>query len=303
MRRLFVVAGVAALLVWMGCSADGESLFRDGLDASDDASTGPGPFGTLDSGTADGGFSSCDDGGTCQQGAVCKYGLCIPDLGKCATNDDCPGDSYCDTDLTCVPYGVPPTKINDPSCAKPFSPGTLNPTVQCEWAAPPDAGDPISAMVNVYSAPIVADLNLDLDKNKLQPSVILTTWAQVNGPDGGSERIGVLRVFDGRTCAEQMRIGGPDDPDVEQNRPAYGTQWAVGDLDGDVGAGNTGHPEIVGMHRTTGTISTNPPLSLIAFRGLPRRVLSARLRRSNGRPARRSIRSRPSTPARPTEAS
>jgi hypothetical protein len=264
MRRLFVAVGIAALLVWMGCSDDGESLFRDGNDAGN--TTGPGPFGGGDSGLGgDGGFSSCEDGG-CQQGAVCKYGLCVPDLGKCATNDDCPGDSYCDTDLTCVPYGVPPTKINDPTCAKPFSPGALNPTVQCEWSAPA-AGDPTAAFVNVYSAPIVADLNLDLDKNKLQPSVILTTWAQVNGPDGGNERIGVLRVFDGRTCAEQMRIGGPDDPNVEQNRPAYGTQWAVGDLDGDVnGTTNTGHPEIVGLHRTTATISTNPPLSLIAFR-------------------------------------
>ena len=107
---------------------------------------------------------------------------------------------------------------------------------------------------------MVADLNLDLDPNKLQPSVVLTTWT-----DQGGERIGMLRVFDGRTCTEQMRIGGPDDPDADNNRPGYGTQWAIGDLDNDVGTPN-GHPEIVGLHRMPGAFGTNPALAVIAYK-------------------------------------
>ena len=46
----------------------------------------------------DGGYAPCE-AGACAAGARCKYELCVPDLGPCATNDDCPGDSYCDTDL------------------------------------------------------------------------------------------------------------------------------------------------------------------------------------------------------------
>jgi hypothetical protein len=262
-RKLAAVMIVSSLVgVWTACGSDG-STFPDGTGEEDggNTGTGPGPLGGgNEAGTTpipDGSLGTCDAG--CAQGAQCKYGVCVPNLGTCNTNDDCPGDSYCDTDKTCVPYGVPPDKINDPTCARPLVPGAIQPTVQCEWSAP-DAGDPTSGYVNVYTAPMVADLNLDLDPNKLQPSVVLTTWSEAPG-----ERIGVLRVFDGRTCTEQMRIGGSDDPEVEENRPGYGTQIAIGDLDNDVGTPN-GHPEIVILHRTTGAMGTNPALSVVAFK-------------------------------------
>ncbi len=97
---------------------------------------------------------------------------------------------------------------------------------------------------------MVAELNLDKDPNKIQPSIIVTTWELIGGV-----RIGTLRVFDGRTCEEQMRLGGADEA-TDENRPAYGTQWAIGDLDGDIPMG--GHPEIVGLHKVTGGGQTGP---------------------------------------------
>lgn len=266
-----------SVVVWVACGGSGDgSGFNDG--ENDEAGAGSNPSGSFspidDSGASslrDGSLGSCETG--CLEGAICKYNVCIPNLGACSSNDTCPGDSYCDIDKICVPYGVPPGKVNDPSCAKPFVPGNIEPTVQCEWDGPPDGGDGGDLSQNyrsIYTAPMVADLNLDLDPNKLQPSVVVTTWTDLG------ERIGMLRVFDGRTCTEQMRIGGPDDPDRESNRPGYGTQWAIGDLDNDVGTTN-GHPEIVGMHRMPGNFGTNPPLALIAFKievlgGVPRLV-------------------------------
>jgi hypothetical protein len=183
--------------------------------------------------------------------------VCIPDLGTCAFNDDCPGDSYCDAEGQCVPYGVPPDKINDPTCQKPQIPTEVTPTVQCEWTGPAP-GDKTEKLVEIYTTPMVADMNLDLDASKIQPSIIVTTFDFKQ-----AERTGMLRVFDGRTCQEQLRIGGPDDPDVASNRPAYAGHWAIGDLNGDVGAPD-GHPEIVGLHRVGLTDGTDPT-NVIAF--------------------------------------
>lgn len=233
---------------------------------SNDGNASSSSGGGTSSGDLDGGFTACgDDASACNPGALCKYGFCIPNLGPCTTNDNCPGDSYCDTDNTCVPYGVPAGKVNDPTCKRATVPGNVTPAVQCEWKGPA-AGDVTADYINVYSTPMVADLNLDLDPNKLQPSIVMTTFALDSAV--GNERIGMIRVFDGRDCTEQMRIGGPDDPDVDNNRPAYGTQIAIGDLDNDVSTPN-GHPEIVALHRMPGAFNsdlTATPLSLIAYK-------------------------------------
>ncbi len=203
------------------------------------------------------GAGGADPCGGCKPGFTCKYGQCLPPLGGCATHDDCPGDSYCDLDKICVPYGVPPSKTNDPTCEKPAVVGVVTPTVQCQWTGPA-AGDPTASLTEIYTAPMVAELNLDLDPGKIQPSIIATTFDfNLKG------RTGMLRVFDGRTCQEQLRIGGPDDPDAANNRPGYGSQWAIGDLDGDVGT-STGHPEIVGFRRK-GWKDNDDPLNVVAF--------------------------------------
>jgi hypothetical protein len=179
-------------------------------------------------GNTDGGPGGDDAGEMCGDVVClgetrCRYDVCVPDLGVCDDNDDCPGDSYCDASNECIPYGVPPEVENDPECVRPDSLDEVNPVVQCEWSGPTDPTDPTAGSIAVYTAPIVADLNLDNDPGRLQPSVIVTTW------ESDGVRLGTLRVFDGRTCTEQLRVGGADEP-TDENRPAYGTQWAVGDL-------------------------------------------------------------------------
>ncbi|MBK8264691.1 MAG: VCBS repeat-containing protein [Nannocystis sp.] len=209
--------------------------------------------GTTTDDTTTGGFQ-CGDV-LCPDNYLCLYDACIPDLGPCASYDDCPGDSYCDNDGQCIPYGVPPDKINDENCQKPDFPAGVTPVVQCEWTGPNNVNDLTNLSHYIYTTPLVADLNLDDDPDKLQPSVIVTTWRTITGG-----RLGMLRVFDGRTCEEQMRIGGEDEMGTA-NRLAYGAQIAVADLDGDVA--NGGHPEIIALHRDE---SVNPPTTrLIAF--------------------------------------
>ena len=195
--------------------------------------------------------------GGCPVGFFCKYEQCLPDLGPCATNDDCPGDSYCDVDGVCIPYGVPPDIINDPECKKEPAPEGVAPELQCEWRAPTDPADKTKGSTWVYTTPIVADLNLDMDPGKLQPSILVTTFYV----DGNQNRLGMLRVFDGRTCKEQLRAGGADEPNFA-NRPAYAIGWAVGDLDGDVPMG--GHPELVSYHLPSSNY--NDPVQLYALR-------------------------------------
>lgn len=207
-------------------------------------------------GDEDGGAEAGACGPTCRPPALCRFGACIPDLGRCATNDDCPGDSYCSADRECIPYGVPPDVVNDPECRRRVVVGEVAPSVQCEWAGPA-AGDPEPRSSLIYTAPLVADLNLDGDPARLQPSIVVTTWYQ----DASlSARVGMVRVFDGRTCEQQLHFGGPGD---EGNRPGYGTQWAIADLDGDVPTG--GRPELIGFRRTPGT-GNAVPLELYAVR-------------------------------------
>src|SRR5436305_873385 len=150
-RVALAAAGVClAACGWAaGCGSSDDSVFDTREAGHDDGSNvdasmpGDDASFNLDAVTpeAETGLGTCDAG--CAVGARCKYDVCVPDLGTCRTNDDCPGDSYCDTDKTCVPYGVPPGKINDPTCARPIVPGGVVPTVQCEWTGPaalPDGG-------------------------------------------------------------------------------------------------------------------------------------------------------------------
>lgn len=202
------------------------------------------------------GDPACGD--RCPGGFFCKYEQCLPNLGTCQTHDDCPGDSYCDPDGQCIPYDVPEGVINDPDCTKPAIPEGVTPALQCEWKGPLDPNDPTKNYTQIYTTPTIADLNLDLDPGKLQPSIVVTTFHVVNG-----ERIGMLRVFDGRTCEEQIRAGGVDEPNLD-NRPGYAATWAIGDLDNDVPDG--GHPELVSYHLPSN--DDNTPVQLYAFRVL-----------------------------------
>lgn len=257
--RTGFLLGAIGLAGFFGCGDDGDSdatptgpsAGGSGGDAGSGGtggSGGSGGSGGVLSGGSAGGTGDCG-GEVCPGSFKCRYDVCVPDLGSCQDYDDCPGDSYCDANGECIPYGVPPDVVNDPSCQREDPPDGVKPTVQCEWASPADPGDPTYGSINVYTTPMVADLNLDNDPGKLQPSIVLTTFEGINGA-----RIGTLRIFDGRTCEEQLRVGGADAATTE-DRPGYGTQWAIADLDGDVASG--GRPEIVGLHHT-GDGSTSP---------------------------------------------
>ena len=264
MRTVLRLCSIVVLFSLNHCTGCAGSIIGRG-----DGGGGPPDFST-GGGGGDGGVDgsiggppACNDGGTCTTGLSCKYNYCVPNLGTCSTNDDCPGDSYCDTDSTCVPYGVPEDKNFDPNCQRGTTLPNVVPTTQCEWSAPA-AGDPSAGFVNIYSTPVVAELNLDKDPLRIQPSVVVLTFQNDFQATG---RRGLLRVFDGRTCAEQMSIGRPGGPDADQAEPAYGAQVAIADLDGDLQvSGNQmlGHPEIVTLHRTPGTGTR--PTELIAYR-------------------------------------
>ncbi len=217
-------------------SSSGGSSSGDVASSSDGSSSSGGE----DTETT-GSLEPCD---TCPSNYLCKHDVCIPNLGPCEGNGDCPGDSYCDEDGICVPYGVPEDQGLDPECKKEDLPDGVKPELQCEWEGPQPA-DATAAYTHIYSMPVVANLNLSKGTGASTPSIIATTWRD----NGGMDRYGMLRVFDGRTCDEQMRAGGPDLPEEEMlaDWPTYGTQWAVADLDLDLDDG--GHPEIIGIRR------------------------------------------------------
>lgn len=207
-----------------------------------------------DTGPADAGPCS-----SCAPPRRCAHNACVPNLGTCSNNGDCPGDSYCDVDGMCVPYGVPATRINDTECRRERTVDGLLPTVQCEWTSAP-VGDPTRASSFVYTSPMVADLNLDGTSRRIEPSILLTTFSSQAGP-------GILRIFSGRTCEEQMRVG--DAVPSRGDEPSYGSQLAIGDLDGDLrvtGDTVTGHPEIVTYHRISPAVGGQTPIQLIAYR-------------------------------------
>ncbi|MBK9264255.1 MAG: hypothetical protein IPM54_31190 [Polyangiaceae bacterium] len=272
MKRLPRTSLASAMLVWLvpllpmlhaGCSGDsntnpttGSSSGTAGAGGEGGSMGGAGGIGGDGGGGGSAGAGGSSECPACPPSFKCRYGSCIPELGSCMSFDDCPGDSYCDANGECIPYGVPADVVNDPTCQKENNPNGVKPVVQCSWEKPADAADPTINSTSIYTAPIVAELNIDKDPGKIQPSIIVTTFENVSGT-----RVGTLRVFDGRTCEEQMRTGGLDEP-TDENRPAYGTQWAIGDLDGDVAGG--GHPEIVGLHRTSG-VGNDVPLELYAL--------------------------------------
>ncbi len=194
------------------------------IDGTCAAPTDSGPG--LDAATDTG--SHIDTGATCDSGVVCvgvccgraercAHDVCVPTSPPCTTNDDCTGDTYCDTDMQCTPYGVPPDHTTDPDCARPIVIGEFAPSEQCHWDASGDT-DAFATWNQVYSAPTVADFDLDGDRTVLAPSIVFASFSDVMAG-------GVLRVLDGRTCTEQATLGDPAD------RLVYATNFAIGDLD------------------------------------------------------------------------
>jgi hypothetical protein len=170
--------------------------------------------------------------GCCPSGAFCaKATKCAWEQDPCTTSDDCWFDSYCENG-TCIPYEVPPDKINDETCKIQITIDQIVPSVQCRWTDPP-AGDPHPSHIHVMSTPVVVDFDLDSDPKTLAPSIVFTTF-----PTSGSYgQPGIIRVVSGKDCVQQFTLSTPGDEAMAPASPA------VGDLDGD------GRAEIVaGAH-------------------------------------------------------
>jgi hypothetical protein len=203
-------------------------------DAGDVDGIGPDvePDGDTTDGTdaGDAGDAPCESGIWCGDDCCpgshrCAYGGCVIDLGPCESNDDCRGDSWCD-EGHCTPYGTPPEHLLDPDCDREIEIGAFDPAEQCRWNGAGDTG-PFATWTQVYSAPMVADFDFDDDRAVLAPSIVITTFGATTR-DGG-----ILRILDGRTCAQQFALEDPGD------RLIYASNNAIGDIDRD------GRPEIV----------------------------------------------------------
>jgi hypothetical protein len=185
------------------------------------------------------GGGSVDGAGTCSKdcpsGEVCRYDACVPPPTPCTTNAECPGDQYCDvTASECLPWGVGPGGSNDMACKRDPEPGVFFPSAQCEWTQPP-AGDPYPQHFNVLSSPMVGTFYQSGEFSS--PSIVFTAY---NYTDGGAESCsgsdptnyyGIVRIIDGRTCAQQATI--------DQPRIIPSASVAIADL------GGTPTPEIV----------------------------------------------------------
>lgn len=194
-------------------------------------------------------LAACHSGGhdqacnpACGDGLVCRYATCVSPIA-CTANTDCPGDRYCETTAgECLPWGVGPGGTSDRSCAGTPAPGVFFPTVQCAWQGPP-AGDSFPNHVNVLATPMVATLD-----DPAAPSIVFPSY---NGTDvrglgscTGSDPqfYGVLRVIDGRTCAQRATLS--------QVHVVASAPVAIGDLGGDDAT-----PEIVAADSRGGLVA------------------------------------------------
>ncbi|MFK7990267.1 MAG: hypothetical protein AB8I08_29875 [Sandaracinaceae bacterium] len=249
MRRLTPL--LLPLLLLAGCDCEGptepecvndmdcptEQLCRDGLcvpgldagrpvDGGSGFDAGPPPVDAFMP-RCEADETECGPTACCGAGELCRFDACVSDLGPCATNDDCGGDSYCDGEGRCIPYGVPDDRLFDETCSRAIDIDAITPEVQCRWPLPGDT--PVS--VHVMATPVVIDLDLDSDPTTLAPSIVFASFPTV----GFYREPGILRVIDGATCALQHSF--PDPADAVMSPAGV----AAGDLDGD------GRAEIVAV--------------------------------------------------------
>lgn len=201
----------------------------------------------------------CTTSMECTPGQQCTVGgECLDAALPCVDDAACGGDRYCCADgcalegdaSFCIPYGSGPRGDVNPECQGLIPVGLFEPSVQCEWLAPPD-GDMFAGHIQVLPTPLVADLgNIPpSDPDAIAPGEILINT--YNFTDGGSESavginpayFGVLRVLNAQDCSQLETIHDPEYPLIAAAPPA------IGDLDGD------GIPEIVALTANTGLIA------------------------------------------------
>ena len=223
----------------------------DGLSASTTlGTTGPADDTT---GTSTGGDDGCATSAECLEGQVCAAGACVPFDGDCVGNKDCHGDTFCCTKGclpdgeapgVCIDFGLEPEGGAHEDCSGLVPVGLFQPSVQCEWTAPPP-NDPFPNHRNVLTTPLAAPLpHLGEDSTEL----VIVTY---NFNDGGAESgygsnpayFGVIRIINTRNCEQLETIHDPD------NKMIAATPPAIADLDGDQ------VPEIVTHRASTGLVA------------------------------------------------
>ncbi|MBK9752085.1 MAG: VCBS repeat-containing protein [Nannocystis sp.] len=204
-------------------------------------------------GGAGGEGDPCSSSDGCAQGLVCAGGTCVPGEGSCSSDDDCSGDTYCcaegclpdgETGGVCIPFGTGPKGDANDECIGDITIGLFEPSVQCEWTAPP-MGDPYPGHINVLTTPLIFDLPNDSGA-AAEMIAVAYNYTDGGGPAGWGEDpnyFGVLRILNGTDCSQLETI---DDP---QNRIIAASTPAIGDLDDD------GLPEIVTHRAVTGVIA------------------------------------------------
>jgi hypothetical protein len=215
-----------------------------------DATTEPAP--TTGGGQGDEG-DPCSASAGCSDGLVCAAGVCVPGTGACSSDDECSGDTYCcaggclpdgEPGGVCIPFGTGPKGDVNDECVGDVAIGLFEPSVQCEWTAPP-MGDPYPDHINVLTTPLIFDLPND---SGAAAEMVLVSYNYTDGgaPAGWGESpayFGVLRILSGTDCSQLESI---DDP---KNRIIAASTPAIGDLDGD------GLPEIVTHRAITGLVA------------------------------------------------
>jgi len=204
-------------------------------------------------GGSTGGEGPCTKSIDCPDGQVCAAGTCVPFDGDCTGDKDCHGDTYCcskgclpmgEQPGACIDFGLDPVGDSHEDCEGLVPVGLFQPSVQCEWSAPPN-NDPFANHRNVLTTPLAAPLpHFGMDSTEL----VIVTY---NFTDGGAQSgygsdpnyFGVIRILDTRTCSQLETIHDPN------NKMIAATPPAIGDLDGD------GTPEIVTHRASTGVIA------------------------------------------------
>jgi len=248
-RPSLAVALLVTVLPFAGCDCGGTDVAPAGRCASNaDCATGAACLDGRCVTRTDGGDADLGvDGPMCAApcGAVCCVadetclsGSCVREGSTCASNSDCLDDSYCDAALgACVGW---PDGGSDAMCARVAFAGVFSPSVQCEFRTAP-AGDAFPASVHVLATPMVADFRVGRGPDDPPRPSIVAVFD--DGVDGSSEEpTGVIRVLDGRTCAQQAELGS-------LQLVSHSSPPAIGDLDGD------GRPEIVAYKAGGGLVA------------------------------------------------
>ena len=265
-------APTLCLAIAAACGDDGRAVTDSGSgttpitvtlpDASSSGSTGE-PTPTTSDGTSGpapttGGAQGdegdpCSASAGCSDGLVCAAGLCVPGTGACSSDDQCSGDTYCcaagclpdgETDGICIPFGTGPKGDVNDECVGEVAIGLFEPSVQCEWTAPP-MGDPYPDHINVLTTPLIFDLPND---SGAAAEIVLVSYNYTDGgaPAGWGENpayFGVIRILSGTDCSQLESIDDPNNRIIAASTPA------IGDLDGD------GLPEIVAHRAVTGLVA------------------------------------------------